>query len=107
MGAKAKIIADNMNMDIAEADRMKSGVAAVKEAFEACYTSMGITCGHVGGLILQDAEYYDGMAPCNDADLPAAPAAAAAEAEGTASSSVQAVMALSLWALVLVQVALS
>jgi len=105
--AKAKIIADNMNMEIAEADRMKSGVAAVKEAFEACYTSMGITCGHVGGLILQDAEYYDGMAPCNDADLPAAPAAAAAEAEGTASSSVQAVMALSLWALVLVQVALS
>merc|ERR1719428_444528 len=103
----AKVIADNMNMEIAEADRMKSGVAAVKEAFEACYTSMGITCGHVGGLILQDAEYYDGMAPCNDADLPAAPAAAAAEAEGTASSSVQAVMALSLWALVLVQVALS
>merc|ERR1711869_161807 len=67
--AKAKIIADNMNMEIAEADRMKSGVAAVKEAFEACYTSMGITCGHVGGLILQDAEYYEGMAPCNDADV--------------------------------------
>merc|ERR1719364_88551 len=105
--AAAKTIEDTMNMEIAVADRMKSGVAAVKEAFEACYTSMGITCGHVGGLILQDAEYYDGMAPCNDADLPAAPAAAAAEAEGTASSSVQAVMALSLWALVLVQVALS
>merc|ERR1711869_153373 len=27
--AKAKIIADNMNMEVAEADRMKSGVAAV------------------------------------------------------------------------------
>merc|ERR1719313_2432690 len=64
VASAAKVISDNMNMEIAESARMKSGVAAVKKAFESTYTCLGMTCAHVGGLILQDAEYYEGAGPC-------------------------------------------
>merc|ERR1711977_113496 len=62
----AKTISDNMNMEIAENARMSAGFAAVKKAFESTYTCLGMTCAHVGGLILQDAEYYEGAGPCED-----------------------------------------
>merc|ERR1711977_402482 len=61
----AKTISDNMNMEIAEDARMSAGFTAVKEAFESTYACLGMTCAHVGGLILQDAEYYEGAGPCS------------------------------------------
>jgi len=60
----AKVISDNMNMEIAESGRMASGFGAVKTAFESVYECLGITCGSVGGLLLQGAEYYEGAEPC-------------------------------------------
>merc|ERR1711985_10080 len=60
----AKVISDNMNMEIAESARMSAGFGPVKKAFESVYECLGITCASVGGLILQDAEYYEGAEPC-------------------------------------------
>jgi hypothetical protein len=60
----AKVISDNMNMEISEKARMSAGFGAVKKAFETVYECLGITCASVGGLILQDAEYYEGAEPC-------------------------------------------
>merc|ERR1712224_706042 len=65
----AKVISDNMNMEIATTARLSAGYAAVKAAFESTYACLGITCAHVGGLILDGTEYYDGAEPC-DADPP-------------------------------------
>merc|ERR1711959_454244 len=42
----AKVISDNMNMEIAESARMAAGFTKVKEAFEKTYTCLGITCAH-------------------------------------------------------------
>merc|ERR1712159_73700 len=55
----ARVISDNMNMEIAESARMSAGFAAVKEAFEKTYTCLGITCAHVGGLIVDGETYYE------------------------------------------------
>merc|ERR1711937_835077 len=55
--AKAKVISDNMNMEIATTARMSAGFPAVKAAFEEVYECLGMTCAHVGGLIL-DGETY-------------------------------------------------
>merc|ERR1712193_138736 len=60
----AKVISDNMNMEIAESARMSAGFGAVKKAFESVYECLGITCASVGGLILEGAEYYPGAEPC-------------------------------------------
>merc|ERR1719355_391142 len=60
----AKVISDNMNMEISESARMSSGFAAVKTAFESVYECLGITCASVGGLLLDDVAYYDGAEPC-------------------------------------------
>merc|ERR1711985_209018 len=60
----AKVISDNMNMEISESARMSAGYGAVKKAFESVYKCLGITCASVGGLLLQDAEYYEGAKPC-------------------------------------------
>merc|ERR1712224_1191006 len=65
----AKVISENMNMEIAKTAWMSAGFAAVKQAFESTYACLGITCAHVGGLILDGTEYYDGAEPC-DADPP-------------------------------------
>merc|ERR1711985_136077 len=62
----AKVISDNMNMEIAESARMSAGFGPVKKAFESVYECLGITCASVGGLILQDAEYYEGAEPCGE-----------------------------------------
>merc|ERR1719172_267756 len=40
----AKVISDNMNMEIAESARMSAGFAAVKDAFESTYKCLGINC---------------------------------------------------------------
>merc|ERR1719387_2185482 len=60
----AKVISDNMNMEISESARMSAGYGAVKTAFESVYQCLGITCASVGGLLLQGAEYYEGAEPC-------------------------------------------
>merc|ERR1719355_266646 len=60
----AKVISDNMNMEIAESARMSAGFGAVKTAFESVYDCLGITCASVGGLLLDDVAYYDGAEPC-------------------------------------------
>merc|ERR1711977_694086 len=62
----AKVISDDMNMEIAESARMSAGFGPVKKAFESVYECLGITCASVGGLILQDAEYYEGAEPCGE-----------------------------------------
>jgi len=64
----AKTIAANLNMEIAVADRMKDGMAAVKTAIESVYKCLGITCADVGGLISTGTEYYEGAEPCTDAE---------------------------------------
>merc|ERR1711865_838668 len=46
-----------------------AGFAAVKTAFEENYACMGLTCGDVGGLMLNDG-YYAGFSPCVDASTP-------------------------------------
>merc|ERR1719388_216089 len=40
----AKVISDNMNMEIETSARMSAGFAAVKAAFESTYTCLGINC---------------------------------------------------------------
>jgi hypothetical protein len=60
----AKVISDNMNMEIAESDRMKAGFEAVKAAFESTYECLGINCAQIGGLILSGTEYYPEFPPC-------------------------------------------
>merc|ERR1719355_9686 len=62
----AKVISENMNMEIAESARMSAGFGPVKKAFESVYECLGITCASVGGLSLQDAEYYEGAEPCGE-----------------------------------------
>jgi hypothetical protein len=60
----AKVISDNMNMEIAESDRMKAGFEAVKAAFESTYECLGINCAQIGGLIVSGTEYYPEFPPC-------------------------------------------
>merc|ERR1719271_931246 len=48
----AKVISDNMNMEIAESARMAAGFTKVKEAFESTYKCLGVTCAQIGGLIV-------------------------------------------------------
>jgi len=48
--AKAKLISDNMKIN-AGAGSMTDGFKAVKEAFEATYCCLGITCADIGGLL--------------------------------------------------------
>merc|ERR1719159_2196420 len=45
----AKLISDNMAIDVANDQKMKDKFKAVKEAFEATYSCIGITCADVGG----------------------------------------------------------
>merc|ERR1719389_585584 len=63
--AKAKIISDNMKIDATT--HMSAGFTAVKEAFEATYECLGITCEDIGGLLVSAVEpgvYKDKAAPC-------------------------------------------
>merc|ERR1719388_134011 len=65
----AKVIEDNMNMEIAESARMAAGFKKVKEAFEKTYTCLGVTCAQIGGLIIQGSEYYEEFAPCGKVSI--------------------------------------
>merc|ERR1711920_325841 len=49
---------------------MGAGYAAVKTAIESVYSCLGITCAHVGGLVLtaDPLEYYAGGEPCQDSN---------------------------------------
>merc|ERR1712224_925255 len=96
----AKTISDNMNMEIAPNARMSAGFAAVKEAFEATYTCLGMTCAHVGGLILDGTEYYEGAGPCTS---PASTEGSGSPPATSASFHVQASLALVFWILLLAQ----
>jgi hypothetical protein len=59
--AAATLIQKNMKID--SAAPMGDGFAKVREAFESTYSCLGITCAHVGGLVLNDG-YYSGFSPC-------------------------------------------
>merc|ERR1712118_419048 len=64
----AKVISDNMNMEIDKSAWVSADTyPAVKKAFESTYACLGIACAHVGGLILDGTEYYEGAGPCEDA----------------------------------------
>merc|ERR1712182_149534 len=66
--AAAKTISDTMNMEIDKSAWVSVDTyPAVKKAFESTYACLGITCAHVGGLILDGTEYYEGAGPCEDA----------------------------------------
>merc|ERR1719299_361564 len=81
--AAAKTISDTMNMEIDKSAWVSADTyPAVKKAFESTYACLGITCAHVGGLILDGTEYYEGAGPCED------PAPAETDASTTASGSV-------------------
>ena len=81
--AAAKTIEDTMNMEIDKSAWVSADTyPAVKKAFESTYACLGITCAHVGGLILDGKEYYEGAGPCED------PAPAETDATTTASGSV-------------------
>jgi hypothetical protein len=63
--AKAKIISDNMKINAGTF--MTSGFTAVKEAFEATYACLGITCEDIGGLLVSAVDlgvYKAKAAPC-------------------------------------------
>jgi len=63
---KAKIISDNMKIDCGN-NCMSAGFTAVKEAFEATYECLGITCEDIGGLLVSAVEpgvYKAKAAPC-------------------------------------------
>jgi len=63
--AKAQIISNNQKIDAGTF--MTSGFKAVKEAFEATYECLGITCEDIGGLLVSAVEpgvYKDKAAPC-------------------------------------------
>merc|ERR1712193_491462 len=63
----AKVISDTMNMEIDKSAWVSADTyPAVKKAFESTYACLGITCAHVGGLILDGTEYYEGAGPCED-----------------------------------------
>merc|ERR1719191_1998235 len=66
----AKIIADNMNMELTT--HMSAGFAAVKAAFQSVAPCLGITCEDVGGLSISDTEYYEGAEPCSLTTTPQA-----------------------------------
>jgi len=55
------------NMAIDATTHMVDGFAKVRAAFETVYPCLGITCAHVGGLILTKPDkYYDDFKPCTD-----------------------------------------
>jgi Notch-like protein len=60
--AKAKIISDNMKINAQTF--MTSGFKAVKEAFEATYCCLGITCADIGGL-LKSSTVLNDYADCS------------------------------------------
>merc|ERR1719484_278214 len=60
--AKAKIISDNMKIDAGTF--MSAGFTAVKEAFEATYCCLGITCADIGGL-LKSSTVLNDYADCS------------------------------------------
>merc|ERR1719353_311855 len=72
----AKVISDNMKIDSAKP--MGDGFPKVREAFESTYSCLGITCAHVGGLLLTDTTYHDGFSPCSDGENVASGTAAIA-----------------------------
>merc|ERR1719262_1041482 len=79
----SQTIEDTMNMEIDKSAWVSADTyPAVKKAFESTYACLGITCAHVGGLILDGTEYYEGAGPCED------PAPAETDASTTASGSV-------------------
>jgi hypothetical protein len=60
--AKAKIISDNMKIDAGTF--MSAGFTAVKQAFEATYCCLGITCADIGGL-LKSSTVLNDYADCS------------------------------------------
>jgi len=80
--SSAKIIKDNMNID--SSAYMSAGYVKVKEAFEATYKCLGITCEDVGGLVQGDG-YYASAGPCITATSGSLTATSDSDGLGTAA----------------------
>merc|ERR1719174_99234 len=93
--AKAKIISDNMKINAGTF--MSSGFKAVKEAFEATYCCLGITCADIGGLLKSSTAPNDGYMENTATGVSAAPCTATCPGGGgPVSSSALAMRRLSL-----------
>jgi hypothetical protein len=95
--AKAKIISDNMKIDAGTF--MSAGFTAVKEAFEATYCCLGITCADIGGLLKSSTvlnDYADCSANSGGANCAAPCTATCPGGGGPVSSSALAMRRLSL-----------
>jgi len=93
--AKAKIISDNMKINAQTF--MTSGFKAVKEAFEATYCCLGITCADIGGLLKSSTAPDDGYMENTATGVSAAPCTATCPGGGgPVSSSALAMRRLSL-----------
>jgi len=93
--AKAKIISDNMKIDAGTF--MSAGFTAVKEAFEATYCCLGITCADIGGLLKSSTAPNDGYMENTATGVSAAPCTATCPGGGgPVSSSALAMRRLSL-----------
>jgi len=73
------------NMAIDAETPMGDGYKTVKEAFESVYDCLGITCAHVGGLVLND-DYYTGAEPCTDGAPSPSPSPDQTEVNGATTS---------------------
>jgi len=95
----AKLISDNMNMELDASSLMSAPHEKVKKAFESTYKCLGITCEDVGGLWNANS-YFDGAEPCGS---PAATNGASPSPSpgGESSACVHLQPALFLWALLL------
>merc|ERR1719269_195680 len=83
--AKAKSISDNMNINAQTF--MTSGFKAVKEAFEATYCCLGITCADIGGLLKSSTAPDDGYMENTATGVSAAPCTATCPGGGGPVSS--------------------
>jgi hypothetical protein len=75
----------NSNMKIDAGSPMGSTFPIVKQAFEACYEFLGITCADVGGLIQDGTCYYEEAGPCGGAGFD--PSTCSGTSSGTSSGS--------------------
>jgi Notch-like protein len=95
--AKAKIISDNMKINAGT--HMSAGFTAVKEAFEATYCCLGITCADIGGLLKSSTvlnEFHDCSTSSGGANCAAPCTATCPGGGGPVSSSALAMRRLSL-----------
>lgn len=64
----AAVIRDNADLASSDAP-VSEGYVAMKEKLETVYSCLGISCGQVGGLLMDEGtEYFNDFGPCDDGD---------------------------------------